>query len=174
VSSFKVIEVHESSDSEIENFLEEEDPTYHKLNTSQAYNFVGNLSPCLKHNKYFPRIKLSQNPTVDSGSVLMHNHMSPQSTVLDPWCEVFLFWIDKYYTNIPSLQGNIRTLTTHIDSLTSENHRLEISVQRQGKRLKKTRNIIIIYLECVEAVINYEVLWFKFSIQLKGKDFFLS
>jgi hypothetical protein len=32
VSSIKAIEVHESSDSEIENFLEEEDPNYHKSN----------------------------------------------------------------------------------------------------------------------------------------------
>jgi hypothetical protein len=31
VSSIKAIEVHESSDSEIEKFLEEEDPTYHKF-----------------------------------------------------------------------------------------------------------------------------------------------
>ena len=112
VSSIKVIEVHESSDSEIKNFLEEEDPTYHKLNTSQAYDFVGNIPPCLKHNKGFSGLKLSQNPIVDNGSVLTHNHMSPQSIVPDPRCEVCLFWIEKYYTDVPSLQARIKTLTT--------------------------------------------------------------
>jgi hypothetical protein len=34
VSSIKVIEVHESSDSKIEKFLEKEDPNYHKSNIS--------------------------------------------------------------------------------------------------------------------------------------------
>jgi hypothetical protein len=158
VSSIKAIEVHESSDSEIEKFLEEEDPTYHKSIPNQTYDFVDNLPPCLKHNENFPGIKLSQNPTVDSGSILTHSHMSPQSTVPDPRCEVCLFWIDKYYTDVPSLQAKIKTLTAQIDSLTSENHRLKISAQRQGKRLKRTGNIIIKNVECVKAVINSEVL----------------
>ena len=84
--------------------------------------------------------------------------MSPQSIVPDPWCEVCLFWIEKYYTDVPSLQAKIKTLTTQIDSLTVENHRLKFSAQRQGKRLKRTGNIIIINVECVKAMINSEVL----------------
>jgi hypothetical protein len=53
MSSIKVIEVHESSDSEIEKFLAKEDPSYLKPDLSQTYDFVDNLPPCLKHSKVF-------------------------------------------------------------------------------------------------------------------------
>ena len=43
-------------------------------------------------------------------------------------------------------------------SLTIENHELKINAQRQGKRLKRTGNVIIKNVECVKAVINSEVL----------------
>jgi hypothetical protein len=124
VSSIKMIEVHESSDSEIKKFLEEEDPTYHKSNTNHAYDFVGNMPPCLKQKKDFSGIKLIQKPIVDSGSVLTHSHMSPQSTVPDPRCEVCLFWVNRFYIYVPSIKEKIKTLIAQIASLTSENHRI--------------------------------------------------
>jgi hypothetical protein len=158
MSSIKAIEVHESSDSEIEKFLAKEDPSYLKPDLSQTYDFVDNLPPCLKHSKGFPGIKLGKEPTDNSGSILTHDHGYPQTTVPDPRCEVCLFWIDKYYTDIPSLQLQIKTLTTQIDSLMSENHRLKFSAQRQGKRLKRTGNVIIKNVECVTTVVNSEVL----------------
>jgi hypothetical protein len=83
VSSIKEIDVHERSNSEIKMFLAREDPNYHKLDLNQTYNFVDNLPPCLKHNEYFPRIKLCQKPIVDSGSVLTHSHVFPQPAVPD-------------------------------------------------------------------------------------------
>jgi hypothetical protein len=86
----------------------------------------------------------------------MHSHISPQPTVPDPRCEVCLLWIDKYYTDVPFLQAKIKTLTAQIDSLTSENHKLKFSAQRQGKCLKRTGNVIIKNVECVKAVINSE------------------
>jgi hypothetical protein len=97
-------------------------------------------------------------PIDNSGSILTHGHGYPQTTVPDPRCEVCLFWIDKYYKDIPSLQLQIKTLTTQIDSLMSENHGLKFSAQRQGKRMKRTGNVIIKNVECVTAVVNSEVL----------------
>ena len=69
MSSIKVIEVHESSDSEIEKFLAKEDPSYLKPDLSQTYNFIDNLPLCLKHSEGFPWIKLSKEPTDDSGII---------------------------------------------------------------------------------------------------------
>jgi hypothetical protein len=157
-SSGKTIDILDDYDSEIEIFLEEEEPGYHRTVPDQPYNFVGNLPPCLKHEKNFPGIKLSQNSTLDSGSVLTHSHSSPQSTVPDLRCEVCLFWIEKYYTDVPSLQAKIKAFTAQIDSLTTENHRLKLNAQRPGKRLKRTGNIIIKNVEYVKVVVNSEVL----------------
>jgi hypothetical protein len=158
MSLIKAIEVHDSSDSKIEKFLAKEDRIYLKPNLSQTYDFVDNLPPCLKNNEVFPGIKLGKEPTDNSDSILTHDHEYPQTIVPDPRCEVCLFWIDKYYTDIPSLQLQIKTLTTQIESLMSENYRLKFSGQRQGKRLKRTRNVIIKNVECVTAVVNSEVL----------------
>jgi hypothetical protein len=100
VSSIESIEVHESSDSEIEKFLAVEDPNHSKPDLSQAFDYVNNLPPCLKHNKDFPGIKFGQNPTVDSGSVLTHSHALPQPFSPAVNCEVCLHWIGLYYTDI--------------------------------------------------------------------------
>jgi hypothetical protein len=158
MSLIKVIGVHERFDSETEKLLTKEHLSYLKPDLSQTYNFVDNLTTCLKHNEIFPGIKLGKEPIDNSGRILTHSHGYPQTNIPDPWCEVCLFWIDKYYTDIPSLQLQIKTLTTQIDSLMSENHILKFSAQRQGKRLKRTRNVIIKNVECVTRVVNSEVL----------------
>jgi hypothetical protein len=106
-----MIEVHESSDSEIERFLAEEDPNYLKPDLSQAYNFIDNLPPCLKHNQGFPGIKFNKKPTGNNGYVLTLGHRHPQEAITDPRCDVCLVWIEKYYIDIPILQLQIKTLT---------------------------------------------------------------
>jgi hypothetical protein len=75
--SIESIEIHESSNSEIEKFLVEEDPNYSRSDLSQTFDYVNNLPPCLRNNKEFIGIKLDQRSTVDSGSVLTHNHAPP-------------------------------------------------------------------------------------------------
>ena len=105
-----------------------------------------------------PFINLNQKPTDNSGSIQTHDHGYPQTTVSDPQCEVCLFWIEKYYTDVPSLQAKIKAFIAHIDSLTIEYHRLNVNAQRQGKRLKRTGNIIIKNVEYVKSVVNSEVL----------------
>jgi hypothetical protein len=111
VSSIKMIEIHESSDSEIERFLAEEDPPSLKPGLDQAYNFVDNFPPCLKHSQGFPGIKFDKKPIGNSGDVLAHDRGYSQTAVTDSQCEICLFWIDKYYTDIPILQSQIKTLT---------------------------------------------------------------
>ena len=158
MSLIESIEIHESSDSEIEKFLADEDPNYAKSDLSQTFNYVNNLPPCLKHNKDFPGIKLGQRPTVDSGSVLTHIHALPQPFSPAVNCEVCLHWIGLYYTDIPVLREKIKALTTQNCSLTIENHELKINAQRQGKCLKRIGNIIIKNINSIEAVINSEIL----------------
>jgi hypothetical protein len=125
------IEVHESSESEIEKYLVDEDPNYSKQDLSQNFDYVNNLTSCLKHNKDFPGIKLSQRPKVDSGSVLTQIHALPQPLSAAVNCEVCLPWIGLYYTDIPILQENIRDLMAQNRSLTIENCDLNINAQRQ-------------------------------------------
>jgi hypothetical protein len=158
MSSIKTIEVHESSDYEIERFLAEEDPPCLKLDLSQAYNFVDNFPPCLKQSQGFPGIKLDKKPTGNNGDVLTHGYGHSQIAIKDSRCEVCLFWIDKYYTDIPILQSQIKTLTVQIDLLKDENHRLKSTVQRQGKCLKTIGNIIVNNVESVTVVVNSEIL----------------
>ena len=94
----------------------------------------------------------------NNGDILTLDHGHPKAAITDPWCEFFLFWIDKYYADIHTLQLQIKTFTTQVDSLKDENHRLKSSVQRQDKSLKRTRNIIIKNVESVIAVVNSEIL----------------
>jgi hypothetical protein len=158
VSSIKMIEIHESSDSEIDRFLAEEDPPSFQAEPDQAYNFVDNFPPCLKHSQGFPGIKFDNKPKGNSEDSPTHNRGYSQTVVTGSQCETCLFWIDKYYTDIPILQSQIKTLTDLVDPLTDENRRLKSIVQRQGKRLKTTGNIIVKNVESVTAVINSEIM----------------
>jgi hypothetical protein len=55
VSSIESIEVHESSDSEIEKFLADEDPNYSKLDLSQTFDYVNNLATVPEAQQGFSR-----------------------------------------------------------------------------------------------------------------------
>jgi hypothetical protein len=138
--------------------LFEEDPPSFKPNLDHAYHFIDNLPPYLKHSQGFLGIKFDKKPIGNSGDVLAQDRGYSQTVVINSQCEICLFWIDKYYTDIPILQSQIKTLTDQVDSLTDENHRLNSIVQRQGKCLKTTRNIIVKNVESVIAVVNYEIL----------------
>jgi len=84
VSSIKMIEIHESSDSEIDRFLAEEDPLSFRIDLDQPYKFIDNLPPCLKHSEGFPGIKLGNKSTVHVGDILVHNHGNSQVNVAQP------------------------------------------------------------------------------------------
>jgi hypothetical protein len=126
-----MIEIHESSDSEIDRFLTEEDPLLFQPHLDQPYNFMENLPPCLKHSEGFLGIKLGNKSIVHVGDAPIHNCSYSQGTVTHPKCEVCLFWIDKYYIDIPILQSHIKSLTDQVSALTNENNRLESVIQRK-------------------------------------------
>ena len=75
-----MIEIHESSDSEIDRFIAEEDSLSFQTDLDQSYNFMDNMSPFLKHSEGFPRIKFGNKSTGHIGDVLIHNRGYSQST----------------------------------------------------------------------------------------------
>ena len=158
MSSIKMIDIHESSDSEIERFLAEEDPPSFEADPDQAYNFMDNFPPFLKHSQGFPCIKFDNKPKGNNGHSLAHNRGYSQTVITYSQCETCLFLIDKYYADIPILQSQIKILTDQVEPLTDENRRLKSIVQRQGKHLKTTGNIIVKNVESVTTMINSEIM----------------
>jgi hypothetical protein len=158
VSSISIIEVHESSDSEINRSLAEEDPHLFEPHLDRPYNFVDNLPPCLKRNVEFPGIKLGNESNVHVEYAPVHNHVCSQETVAQLKCEVCHFWIDKYYTDVPILQSQVKALTDHIDALTNKNHRLESVFQRKEKCVKTTANVIFKNVEVATAIVNSKIV----------------
>ena len=119
---------------------------------------MNNLPPCLKDNKEFTGIKLSQWPTMDSSVFLAHNYNLPQLISSAIHSEFCLHWIGQYYTDIPILQARIKSLMTLNESLENENRELKANSQRQAKHLKRTGNILIKNDDNVNVVINSEIL----------------
>jgi hypothetical protein len=153
-----MIEIHESSDSKIDRFLTEEDPLSSQPLLDQPYNFVDNLPPCLKHIEGFPGIKLGNKSTVHVGNTPVHNCDYSQGTVAQSKCEVCLSWIDRYYTDIPILQSQVKALTDQIGALTNENHRLESVIQSKGKRMKTTGNVTFKNVEAATTIVNSKII----------------
>jgi hypothetical protein len=120
-----MINIHESSDSEIDRFLSQEDNLLSQPLLDQPYKSVDSLPPCLKHIEGFPGIKLGNKYIVHVGNTLVHNCDYSQGTIAQLKCEVCLSWIDRYYIDIPILQSQVKALTDKISALTNENHRLE-------------------------------------------------
>ena len=83
--------------------------------------------------------------------------MLPQKIALVVHYKMCLHWIGQYYTNIPILQANIKSLMTHNELLANENRELKANAQRQAKRLKRISNIFIKIADSVKAVINSEI-----------------
>jgi hypothetical protein len=157
VSLISMIEVHESSDSEIDRFLAEEDPHSFEPHLDRPYNFVDNLPPCLKNNPEFPGVKLGNESTVRMEDAPVHNLVCSHATATQSKCEVCLSWIDRYYTDIPILQSRVKALKDQIDVLTSENHRLESVIQGKEKRIKTTGNVVFKNIEAATTIVNSKV-----------------
>jgi hypothetical protein len=130
---------------------------------------MDNLPPCLKHNQGFPGIKFDKKYKGNSEDSLAHNRGYSQMAVIGLQCKTCLFWIDNYYMDIPILQSHIKTLTDLDDPLIDENCRLKSSIQKQGKRPKTTRNIILKNVESVTTMINSEIMLINLIFQLKVK-----
>jgi hypothetical protein len=156
-SSISMIEVNESSDSEIDKFLAEEDPLSFGPHPDRPYNFVDNLPPCLKDNPEFPGVKLCNESTIRMEGSPVHNLVCSNATATQSKCEVCLSWIDRYYTDIPILQSRVKALKDQVDVLTSENLRLESVIQGKEKRMKTTGHVIFKNVEAATAIVNSKV-----------------
>jgi hypothetical protein len=77
-----MIEVSESSDSEIDKFLIEEDPVSFGLYPDRPYNYVNNLPPCLKDNPEFPGIQLCDKSTIRMEDSPTHNVVRSNAKLL--------------------------------------------------------------------------------------------
>jgi hypothetical protein len=86
-----MIEIHESSDSEIDRFMAEEDSPSFQEEPHQAYNFVDNLPPCLKHSQGFPGISFDKKSKGNSEDSLAHNRGYSQTVIIGFQCETCLF-----------------------------------------------------------------------------------
>jgi hypothetical protein len=127
-----MIEVSESSDSEIDKFLAEEDPLSFEPYLDRPYDFVDNLPPCLKNNPEFPGVKLCKGSTIRMEGAPVHNLVCSDAIATQPMCEVCLSWIERYYIDIPILQSWVKALKDQIDVLKSENTDLNLS--SKGKK----------------------------------------
>jgi hypothetical protein len=85
-SSINMIEVHESSDSEIERFLTAEDLQSFEPHLDRPYNFVDNLPPCLKNNLEFLGVKFCNESTIHMEGALFHNLVCSNSTATQSRC----------------------------------------------------------------------------------------
>jgi hypothetical protein len=97
------IEVSEDSHSEIESFLAEEYPFSYGLCPYRPYDYVSNLSLCLKDNPEFPGIRLCDETTCKVDDSPTVNAISANAQSLQPQCNDYRSWIDRYYTDVPIL-----------------------------------------------------------------------
>jgi hypothetical protein len=157
VDPIRMIEVSESSDSEIDKFLAEEDPVSFGLYPDQPYNYVDTLSPCLKDNPEFPGIHLCNKSAIHMDGSPIRNLVRSNENASQSQCDVCLSWIDRYYTNVSFLQSRVKSLRDQVDMLTNENNRLESIIQGKEKHLKTTGHVIFKNVEAATAIVNSKI-----------------
>jgi hypothetical protein len=157
LSSIDPIEVNEVSDSEIEDFLALEDPDCQIFGPTEPYDSMMNLPPCLKGKEVFSGIGLGQGKITGKVDTTMFECTLHQHTVSPVQCDVCFHWIERYYTDIPILQDQIKTLIAQIESPIQENIDLRVNTERKAKCLKRTWNIVIKNAANIKAIINYEL-----------------
>jgi hypothetical protein len=135
----------EDSDSDIERFLDEEYPYSHGLFSKKPYDYVSNLPPCLKNDPNYPGIKLHKKTP---GNLNKPFHVMPkpeQQSCIQ--CNAFL---ERYYTDVPLLQSNIKSLEEQVTVLAKENNKL----QTNEKKHKTTGSIVFRNVEAATTFIN--------------------
>jgi hypothetical protein len=139
------IVLSEDSDSNIEHFLAEEYPYSHGLCSKKPYEYVSNLPPCLKNNPNYLGIKLHNETLGDL------NKPSPVILNLEKTsCTQFNVWLEHYYTDIPLLQSNIKSLEEQVTVLSKERDR----IQANEKKQKTTGSIVFRNVEAATAFVN--------------------
>jgi hypothetical protein len=132
------IMVSEDSDSEIERFLADEYPYSEGLCDKPACDFVKNFPPCPKDNPKFPGIELPQGTLGE-----------PSKTPGTP-CDQCGLWLERYYTDVPTLQTRIRDLENQVAKLTGH----EAKVQPSDKKQRTTGSILFKNVESATTIVN--------------------
>jgi hypothetical protein len=139
------IVLSEDSDSDVERFLASEYPYSQGLCPEPPYDFISNLSPCLRNNPSYPRIKL---PNEALGNV---TKPSPAlSRPRQPSCEQCDLWLERYYIDVPLLQSKIQSLENQVAVLTSQRDKIQATDRKQ----RTTGSIIFKNVESATAVVN--------------------
>jgi hypothetical protein len=141
----KPIVLSEDSDSDIECFLASEYPYSQGLCSELPYDFVTNLSPCLKNNPSYPGIKLP-NETLDNVTKPSPALSKPTQPSFDQ-CDL---WLEQYYIDVPLLQSKIESLENKVVVLTSQRDKCQATDRKQ----RTTGSIVFKNVESATAVVN--------------------
>jgi hypothetical protein len=141
----KPIVLSEDSDSDIEQFLAEEYSYSQGICSKKPYDYVSNLPLCLKNDTNYPGIKLHKETP---GNLNKPSPVMPKPE--QPLCIQCNAWLEHYYTDIPLLQSNIKSLEEQVTVLSKERDRLQANEKKQ----KTTSSIVFRNVEAATAFIN--------------------
>lgn len=150
ITDQKLIILSEDSDSEIECFVAEEYPYSHDLCSMEPYDYVSNLPLCLKNNPKFLGIKLHSDTP---GNLKEPSPVMPRPD--QSRCTQCNSWLQRYYTDVPLLQSNIKSLEEWVTVLSKEKNRLQANEKKQ----KTTSSIVFINVEATTAFVNSKLSW---------------
>jgi hypothetical protein len=144
----KPIVLSEDLDSDIEHFLAKEYPYSHGLWSKEPYDYVSYLPPCLKNDPNYPRIKLHKETpgNLNKPSIVMPKPEQPS-------CIQCNAWLECYYTDVPLLQSNIKSLEEQVTVLSKERDRLQANEKKQ----KTTGSIVFRNVEAATTFVNLKL-----------------
>jgi len=71
---------------------------------------VTNLPLCLKGKEGFSSIDHNLEQTTSKNEAPLVNYVSRRSAITLVHCDIYLNWIEYYYTNVPLLQDRVKQL----------------------------------------------------------------
>jgi hypothetical protein len=137
------IAISEDSDSDIERFLSEEYPYSEGLCSKPPHDFVRNLPPCLWGNPDFPGIEPLHETLGESSK-------PPSAQPVVASCDQYGLWIERYYSDVPTLQSKIHELENQVATLTGRNAK----VQPSDKKQRTASSVLFKNVESATTIIN--------------------
>ena len=132
------IVISKDSDSSIERFLAEEG-----FCDKPPCDFVDSLSPCLRDNPDLPGVKPPHETLGESSK-------PPYAQPVAASCDQCGLWIERYYSDVPTLQSRIYELENQVAKLTSRNAR----EQPNDKKRRTTGSILFKNVESATTIVN--------------------
>jgi hypothetical protein len=118
---------------------------------------VTNFPSCLKGKEGFYGIRHDQRKISSKVDTSMFEFALHRPAIPLVQCDVFFHWIEWYYTDIPILQAQIKTLTAQNKSLRQENIDLKVHAEGKAKCIKRLGNIVIKNATNIKAIVNSEL-----------------